>query len=345
VHSFQETTLVGSAYGTFLFALIALSLMLVIPWGMDSIQLQALHYETLLKAANGAEAKAAHAFEKAVEYSIINESLVLHTQTYAELLGVEASAISNAYYDIRPVFEAMDSSVHILGWDSPHWPKQVDSFAFRPRFLYVQGNESLLSQSSVSVIGTRSPSLEGKQLALATAKSLTKAGYVVASGLALGIDGVAHKAALAAGGPTIAVIGTPINAFYPPEHRDLQLEIAKVGAVVSRFSPATVTQKWHFLLRNRLMSALSDASVVVEDRDGGGAVRQAAFALEQKKYLFIYQSSVDNHSILWPRQFANQSRVFVIKKSQDLPRLLNQAKKTREGVGKPKQKAVQLNLF
>jgi DNA processing protein len=269
---------------------------------------------------------------------------VLHAQTYAELLGVEASAISNAYYDIRPVFEAMDSSVHILGWDSPHWPKQVDSFAFRPRFLYVQGNESLLSQSSVSVIGTRSPSLEGKQLALATAKSLTKAGYVVASGLALGIDGVAHKAALAAGGPTIAVIGTPINAFYPPEHRDLQLEIAKVGAVVSRFSPATVTQKWHFLLRNRLMSALSDASVVGEDRDGGGAVRQAAFALEQKKYL-LSTKAAGQPQHLWPRQFANQSRVFVIKKSQDLPRLLNQAKKTREGVGKPKQKAVQLNLF
>ncbi len=149
----------------------------------------------------------------------------------------------------------------------------------------------------------------------------------------------------AAGYPTIAVIGTPINACYPPEHRALQQEIAQAGAVVSRFSPATVTQKWHFLLRNRLMSALSDASVVVEDRDGGGAVRQAAFALEQKKYLFIYESSVDNHSVLWPRQFANQSRVFIIKKSQDLPRVLNQAKKTREGVGKPRQKAVQLDLF
>lgn len=312
---------------------------------MDSIQLQALHYETLLKAANGSEAKASYAYEKALECSIIGESLVLHAQTYAQLLGVEAAAISDAYYKIRPLFEAMDTSVSILGWDSPLWPKQVDSFAFRPRFLYVQGNVQLLKQNSVSVIGTRTPSLEGKQLALSCAQALGKAGYVVASGLALGIDGVAHKAALAAGYPTIAVIGTPINAYYPPEHCALQQEIAKVGAVVSRFSPATVTQKWHFLLRNRLMSALSDASVVVEDRDGGGAVRQAAFALEQKKYLFIYQGSVDNHSVLWPRQFANQSRVFVIKKSQDLPRLLNQAKKTREGVGKPKEKNLQLDLF
>ena len=304
-----------------------------------------MHYETLFKAAKGAEAKASFAYEKALEYLIIGESLVLHTQTYAQLLGVEASAISDAYYKIRPLFEAMDASVSILGWDSPFWPKQVDSFAFRPRFLYVQGNVHLLRQNSVSVIGTRSPSLEGKQLALSCTQALGKAGYVVASGLALGIDGVAHKAALAAGYPTIAVIGTPINGCYPPEHRELQREIAEAGAVVSRFCPATVTQKWHFLLRNRLMSALSDASVVVEDRDGGGAVRQAAFALEQKKYVFIYQGSVDNHSVLWPRQFANQSRVFVIKKSQDLPRLLNQAKKTRDGVGKHKGKALQLDLF
>lgn len=312
---------------------------------MDIVQLQALHYETLLKAANGSETKAASVFEQAAASSLLHENLILHTQDYASLLGVEASVISDAYYRVRPFFDAMDSSVSVLGWESPLWPKQVDSFAFRPRFLYVQGKVSLLNQSAVSVIGTRSPSLEGKQLSLLTAQALGKAAYVVASGLALGIDGVAHKAALASGYPTIAVIGTPLGSSYPPEHKDLQREIAQSGLVVSRFSPATVTQKWHFLLRNRLMSALSEASVVVEDRDGGGAVRQAAFALEQKKYLFIYQSSVDNRSVLWPRQFANQSRVFVIKKSQDLPRLLNQAKKTRDAVGKPKEKPRQLDLF
>ncbi len=255
----------------------------------------------------------------------MTEPLPLHIGEYASLLKTEDSKISEAYYYCRPFFEEMDDSVLVIDEHSPFWPSQVNNFAYPPRFLYVQGNVSLLKDPSVSVIGTRTPSLEGKKMALQTSHALAKAGYVVASGLALGIDGVAHKGALTSGAPTMAVIGTPLSQCYPKEHTDLQAEIAKRGVVVSRFAPSTVTQKWHFLLRNRLMSALSLASVVVEDRDGGGAVRQASFALEQKKYLFIYQSSVENRSILWPRKFANQSRVFVIRKSEDLPRILKKA--------------------
>ena len=312
---------------------------------MKPTVIKALHYETLVHASNGSEEKALKAFETIEGQLDITDPLLLHIDRYAAVLGVESSRLSNAYYYCRSAFEQMDESQIVLEPESPHWPKQIDSFAYRPRFLYAQGNLGLLKEPSVSVIGTRSPSLEGKNLALSTAHALGKAGYTVASGLALGIDGVAHKAALASGHPTIAVIGTPLSAVYPAEHASLQKQIAQSGLVVSRFSPSTTTQKWHFLLRNRLMSALSLASVIIEDRDGGGAVRQATFALEQKKYIFIYQGSLDNHSILWPKQFANRSRVFVIKKSADLPRVLAQAMKRKDSVGKPKKSAVQLDLF
>ena len=312
---------------------------------MKATVLQALHYESLVHASRGSEKQALQAFEKLQTELDTTQPLLLHIDRYAAILGVKSSVVSDAYYHCRTAFEQMDDSVVVLDRSSPHWPKQIDSFAYRPMFLYVQGNLGLLKEPSVSVIGTRSPSLEGKELALQTSRALGKAGYVVASGLALGIDGVAHKAALAMGNPTIAVIGTPLCSVYPPEHELLQQQIAQCGAVVSRFAPSTKTQKWHFLLRNRLMSALSLASVVVEDRDGGGAVRQATFALEQKRYIFIYQGSVDNHSILWPRQFANKSRVFVIHKSGDIPRVLAQAMKRKASVGKPKDAFVQLQLF
>lgn len=312
---------------------------------MDAIAHQALNFETLLNCLGGSEAKALEAFAKAERQQLVQEPLSLHIDAYAQLLGLDADAVSRAYWRCRPLFESMDEKTIILGWDSPAWPKMVDSFAYRPRFLYVQGRVQLLSEPSVSVIGTRSPSLEGKKLALQTSQALSKGGYIVTSGLALGIDGVAHKAALASGSPTIAVIGTPLSSAYPPEHAELQAQIAKSGVVVSRFAPSTTTQKWHFLLRNRLMSALSVASIVVEDRDGGGAVRQASFALEQKKYLFLYQSSVDNHAVLWPRQFSNKSRVFTIKKPEDLPRVLTQAMKDRLSLGKKSEKPVQLDLF
>ncbi len=312
---------------------------------MDATAIKALHYETLVRASDGAESKAGEAFSLASSRFDVTDPLPLHIKEYASLLSLEEGKISEAYYHCRPFFEEMDERVTVIDEHSPFWPSQVTSFAYSPRFLYVQGNISLLKAPSVSVIGTRSPSLEGKKLALQTSLALGNAGFVVASGLALGIDGVAHKLSLSSGNPTMAVIGTPLRQSYPREHAALQAEIAERGVVVSRFAPSTVTQKWHFLLRNRLMSALSLASVVVEDREGGGAVRQAAFALEQKKYLFIYQSSVDNNSILWPRRFANQSRVFVIRKSEDLPRILKKAMETKRTVGKPKEQAVQLDLF
>lgn len=314
---------------------------------MDTIWIEAMHYETLLKVLGGSEAKAEEAFDQLIATKLVQEPLFRHLDFYEQLTGVDKYTIQKAFDQVHSAFETMQDCMTVLGWESQMWPRQVDSFAYRPRFLYVQGKVDLLRLSSVSVIGTRSPSLEGKRLAFETSCQLGKAGYVVASGLALGIDGVAHKAALANGNPTLAVIGTPLNVCYPPEHEQLQKEIAASNAVVTRFSPATSTQKWYFLLRNRLMSALSEASVVVEDRDGGGAVRQAEFALQQKKYLFIYESSLENKGIHWPRQFANQSRVFTVNQPKDVPRLLHEAKRLKMGIGKTytRPKAVQLELF
>jgi len=311
---------------------------------MDRTWHQALNYEVLVRANKNSEAKAQQVFAEALASFDTTESLLLHLGQYASLLGVEEALLSKAYSDCRPAFEAMDSSVQVLTWEHPLWPKQVNSFAYCPRFLYVRGNASLLSQPSLSIIGTRSPSLEGKKSAALSAYAIGKRSYVVASGLALGIDGVAHKTALDNGFPTIAVLGTPLTSCYPPEHAALQETIAERGAIVSRFAPSSPTQKWFFLLRNRLMSALSLASVVVEDRDGGGAVRQASFALEQKKYLFIYQSSLDNHSFLWPKEFAGRPRVFVVTHASDIPRVLEKAVKARDQVGKVVKKSVQLDL-
>ncbi|MDY0287684.1 MAG: DNA-processing protein DprA [Sphaerochaeta sp.] len=311
---------------------------------MDRTWHQALNYEALLRTTKNSETKAQALFARALPALDTTEPLLNHIGGYASLLGIDHDQIREAYLSCRPAFEAMDSSVQVLTWEHPLWPKGVNSFAYCPRFLYVRGNASLLGQPSLSIIGTRSPSLEGKKRASLSAIALGKASYVVASGLALGIDGVAHKTALDHGFPTFAVLGTPLSSCYPPEHALLQEEIARRGALVSRFAPSSKTQKWFFLLRNRLMSALSLGSIVVEDRDGGGAVRQASFALEQKKYLFLYQSSLDNPTSLWPKEFAYRPRVFVVKHASDIPRVLEKAVRSRLEVGKVVQKSVQLDL-
>lgn len=306
---------------------------------MDANRHRALNYQALVAACNHSEPKAIEAFGKAASRFDTADPLILHIAEYASLLDVSQEKLSRAYYETRPAFESMGEKVTVIGWEDPLWPRQATRFAYCPRFLYVLGDVSLLSRPSVSVIGTRNPSLEGLGVASRTAKAIGAAGYVVASGLARGIDGVAHKTALASGIPTMAVIGTPLDRCYPAEHRKLQDQIARCGVVVSRFAPSEPTQKWFFLLRNRLMSALSVASVVVEDRDGGGAVRQASFALEQNKYLFVYRSSLENRSLLWPRRFAERSGVFVIDKGEEIGTILAK-NPARQG-----ENPVQLELF
>ena len=234
---------------------------------MDWEVRHALHYETLLTAAGGSEAKAGEAFDRAKELLDINEPFDRNYGEYARLLDLDIAAVRQAYEENVRAFGTLEGKVWIISRESTMWPKQVSMFAYIPRFLYVQGDVNLLKQPIVSVIGTRSPSLEGRKLAYQSALALAKANFVVASGLALGIDAIAHKSVLSEGQKTIAVIGTPLNQAYPAEHKELQAIIGEQGAVVSRFGPATRTQKFHFLLRNRLMSALSLASVVVEDRD------------------------------------------------------------------------------
>ncbi|WP_320127724.1 DNA-processing protein DprA [uncultured Sphaerochaeta sp.] len=316
---------------------------------MDKKRHQALNFQSMVVASKNSETKAMEAFAKLLPLLDTFEPLVLHISEYSHLLGVAEPDLSAIYYTLRPAFESMDEQVQVLTWEDPLWPKQTKGFAYCPRFLYVLGDLSLLAKPSLSIIGTRSPSLEGLSSAALTAQAIGSKGYGITSGLARGIDGVAHKTALASGYPTLAVIGTPIGSCYPPEHKELQQEIARKGAVVSRFAPSENTQKWFFLLRNRLMSALSLASVVIEDRDGGGAVRQASFALEQKKYLFLYQGSLDNQAILWPREFAGKPRVFIVKKAPDIPRLLAKALEMKASVGKTscekEEKPLQLDLF
>lgn len=293
---------------------------------------EAMNYETLIHASKRGDQAVGPIFDSLSKQVDVTEPLPVHLALYAQSYGLPDYVVSESYYQVRACFERMEPQDIIIGRNDTLWPSRINDFPQMPRYLYLKGDVSLLDRPSVSVIGTRAPSAQGKQYAADTATELGARGYVVASGLALGIDGVAHLSALKNDAPTMAVIGTPLYQAYPPVHAPLQKLIGQHGLVISRFSPAADMQKWFFLLRNRLMSALSLGSVVIEDRDGGGAVRQAGFALEQKKYLFIYQHVLDNKAWLWPRQLADKPRVFIVKKPADIPRQLGRAQELVEQV-------------
>lgn len=303
---------------------------------------EAMNYETLVLLSRG-EAAARPLWHELGEKTDRCQPLPGDIGLYRSLVGYEEHEILEAYYQVRAAFETMGEDELVLGMEDEAWPDSVRGMHDAPLYLYLKGNTALLNREGVAVIGTRSPSSVGKKDATATAIALGKAGYVVTSGLALGIDGAAHLAALGAGYPTMAVIGTPLGTTYPPEHVQLQKDIARTGLVVSRFAPSLVVRKWFFLLRNRLMSALTLGSVVVEDKDGGGAVRQAGFAVEQGRRLFILRHVYENRAYIWPRQFEKKDKVTIVDSPHALIKALRGEEK--KPVKRHSSDSMQLELF
>ena len=160
--------------------------------------------------------------------------------------------------------------------------------------LFVTGNPEVLLNSQIAIVGSRNPSTSGKQIAETFAASLSTQGFVITSGLALGIDAASHQGALQAQGITIAVAGTGPDRVYPARHRYLAAEIVKQGAMISEFPPGTPAKAGHFPQRNRIISGLSIGLLVVEAAKQSGSLITARTALEQSREVFAIPGSIQN---------------------------------------------------
>lgn len=175
---------------------------------------------------------------------------------------------------------------------------------YAPPRIYLKGDVSLLSTGPrVSIIGSREASEAGLARARKLSTLLVKKGICIVSGLARGIDTAAHTAAIRAGGRTIGVIGTPLDVFYPKQNQALQIEIGTKHLLISQFAPGTPSHKGNFPTRNRLMALLSDATVIVEAKDGSGTTHQGWEALRLARPLWILQSAANDPKLEWPREF------------------------------------------
>jgi DNA processing protein len=175
--------------------------------------------------------------------------------------------------------------------------------------LYYRGWWDLVETPSVAVVGTREPSAQAVENTARIVKLLVADGYTIASGLAKGVDAAAHKAAIESGGKTIAVIGTPITRVYPKENTLLQQEIAEKFLVISqvpvyRYSKQDYTRnRTFFPERNKTMSALTEATIIIEAGRTSGTLIQARAAIAQRRKLFILESSFRNPELTWPQEF------------------------------------------
>jgi DNA processing protein len=195
------------------------------------------------------------------------------------------------------------------------YPARLRGIHEAPPVLFARG--SLMSEDpAISVVGSREASARGLAIAQTVATSLVEAGITVVAGLALGIDTAAHRAALDAGGRTVAVIGTGINKVYPRPNKDLHEEIAENGLLLSQFWPDAPPQRHTFLMRNATMSGYGIATVVVEAGEQSGARAQARMAVGHGRPVILTDLVVDRNS--WAKELIGRPGVHVASGRADV---------------------------
>lgn len=209
-----------------------------------------------------------------------------------------------------------DRGIHVVTVLDAAYPTNLRHVYNRPPFLFVRGELREADNRAVAIVGTRTPSDAGLEQAARLSAGLASSGVTVLSGMARGIDGAAHRAALGAGGRTVAVMGTGIDRIYPPEHAGLADEILQSGALVSQFWPGAPPTTYSFPLRNVVMSGMGIGTVVVEAGPTSGARMQARLALEHGKRLFLVRSLVMHED--WARRYADRRGTMVIDSVEEI---------------------------
>jgi DNA processing protein len=186
-----------------------------------------------------------------------------------------------------------DKNIHIITIFDHHYPLLLKHIFEPPWVLYAKGNiEWLSTLKMISIVGTRKPTKEGIQSLNVLLPPLIQDGWLIVSGLALGIDTAAHEMAIKCGGKTIAVIAGGLNYIYPKQNRTLAERLMREHLIVSEHPPHIKPQKWHFPLRNRIISGLSLGTVVIQAKEKSGSLITAALALEQGRDVFAVPGSI-----------------------------------------------------
>ena len=187
---------------------------------------------------------------------------------------------------------ADQASIAAIPWSAASYPAALTTIVDPPPVLWTRGRAEALSAPAVAIVGSRAASPYGLAVAEQLAADLAANGLVIVSGLARGVDSAAHRGALAAGGVTVAVLGSGVDVIYPPEHAPLAKAIDATGAVISELVPGTSPQQWFFPLRNRIISGLSRAVVVIEAGEKSGSLITARCALDQGRDVLAVPGNV-----------------------------------------------------
>ncbi len=213
-----------------------------------------------------------------------------------------------------------------------------------PLYIYFLGDYTRADIQALAIVGTRNPTSYGKKVTENITSGLVGYNFTIVSGLARGVDSIAHSTALRNGGRTIAVLGTGLDKIYPAENRDLAIEIMKNGCLITEFAPGTKPDPQNFPRRNRLISGLSKGTLVVESGLKGGSLYTAEFALDQGKEVFAIPGNINSPHSEGTNALIQRGEAKLVMTTEDILKELNVPLRQNEEKTEPELQP-ELNLF
>lgn len=281
----------------------------------------------------------------------------IFSANYSSLIDVEginkilAGKILSSEARLNSSLENLDKeleSVEKIGarlitfWDNDY-PELLKNIYFSPLILYIKGSHEVLKTDSIAIVGTREPTNYGKSVAEKFAQELAMNNLTIVSGLARGIDSIAHSATIKKSGKTIAVIGCGLDFIYPPENKKLYEEISNNGCIVSEYELGTKPDAQNFPRRNRIISGLSHGTLIVETKINGGAMQTAAYALDQGREVFAVPGPINSKQSDGPNSLIKKSEAKLVINAEDIISELRFISNVKKDNAKPT--FVELNLF
>lgn len=279
--------------------------------------------------------------------SSVNENNLVQIEGINKTLSLKIlrslSSISASEKKVEELLKTLSkhNASIITYWDDDY-PELLRRIYYPPIILYTLGRFFKTDSNSVAIVGTRQPSNYGRLCAEKFASELVKNDITIVSGLARGIDSIAHLAALKSGGRTLAVIGSGLDVVYPPENKRLFDEIKEKGVIISEYELGTKPDAQNFPKRNRIISGLSLGSLIVETKLNGGAMQTAAYAIDQNREVFAIPGDINSKYSDGPNTLIQRGEAKLVLNAEDILQELKVKPVIGFTIPKP---SIELNLF
>lgn len=288
-------------------------------------------------------------FHSPIETFAANKNDLAQVNLISGTLAKRIQLASNELLDHGKKFQMEldqleEKDFRMISYFDSEYPEILRNIYSPPILLYVWGKLIETDKYSIAVVGTRRPTAYGRKIAEKISAELVDSRITIVSGLARGIDSIAHKTALKNGGRTLAIIGSGLDKIYPPENKDLALEISTNGAVISEFPLGTKPDAQNFPKRNRIISGLTLGSVIIETNINGGAMQTARLALDQNREVFAVPGNLESPQSEGTNELIKDSRAKLIKSADDILVELDLKLKPILGKNIPKEK-FDISLF